>query len=361
VAGGEPRGERIGLHEALAEIRRGPATAEAAEAVDATEAVDGADADGAVGRRPFVWVDLHRPSAESFEALERELGLHPLAVEDAVRAHQRPKLELYGDVLFAVLKTVGPRETDGGVSLDSLAVGELMLFLGADFVVTVRHDPADGHTALGAHSASDLMPEVRQRLAESPPELRGCPTGVLHSAFDTVVDDYLGVAAELDAELAELEADAFADQPPPQLAERIYAGKRRLVAFRRSTGPLLAPVLRLAGGGTPQVPDAARPFFRNVADHLARVAEQVEVMERQLSDILDANLTQASIRQNDDMRKISAWAALAAVPTLIAGVYGMNFQWMPDLRLTWGYPAVIVLMAVVCWVLYRVFKRSGRL
>ncbi len=316
--------ERVGLHEGLDRVRgAGP------------------------GGELFLWVDLHRPGPEAFETLQHELGLHPLAVEDAVKAHQRPKIELYGDVLFTVLKRVRLDERAD----DGLAVGELMLFVGADFVVTVRHDEDGG--------APDPLPELRQRLADAPPALTGGPAALLHAACDAVVDDYLAVEVELDDETGELDADVFAEPRPPRLAERIYGGKRRLVAFRRATAPLLPAVVRLAGGGVPHLPDEARPFFRDVADHLTEVTERVEAMERQLADVLDADLAQIGLRQNDDMRKISAWAALVAVPTLIAGVYGMNFRWMPELDLPWGYPAAIGLMVVVCWVLYRVFKRSG--
>ncbi|RCH59785.1 magnesium and cobalt transport protein CorA [Streptomyces sp. SDr-06] len=293
----------------------------------------------------FVWIGLHEPTEEEFELVSSEFGLHALAVEDALKAHQRPKLEVYDDSLFLVLKPVvyEPRS-------DAVSTGELMLFVGDSFVVTVRHGE-------GAP-----LKAVRQRLEAEPELLRHGPTTVLYAVSDAVVDHYTDVAAELQTDLEELEALVFSPTgggDTKNTASRIYTFKRQVLEFRRATGPLGQPVQRLASAGVPFVNAESQPFFRDVNDHLTRANEAVEGLDRLLSDILSAHLAQVSVRQNDDMRKISAWAAMAAVPTMVAGVYGMNFDDMPELHWWWGYPAVILLMVVLEVVLYRLFKRRG--
>ncbi|WP_190015605.1 magnesium/cobalt transporter CorA [Streptomyces lucensis] len=311
---------------------------------DLSDALDEARAAGG-----FAWIGLHEPSEREFDLVTREFGLHPLAVEDALKAHQRPKLEVYDDSLFLVLKPV-VYEPAG----DTVSTGEIMIFIGDCFVVTVRHGE-------GSPLAS-----VRRRLEQEPEMLDKGPTSVLYAISDAVVDHYLEVATELQTDLEELEAEVF--QPDTggsrNTASRIYTFKRQVLEFRRATGPLTLPMTRLAGpgalgGGVPFVDDKARPFFRDVSDHLARVNESVEALDRLVSDILSAHLAQMSVRQNDDMRKISAWAAMAAVPTMLAGIYGMNFDHMPELHWLWSYPAVIAAMAVLEVLLYRLFKRRG--
>ncbi|MFF1798372.1 magnesium and cobalt transport protein CorA [Kitasatospora sp. NPDC058263] len=295
----------------------------------------------AAGKGSFVWIGLFEPSVEELDRVSEEFSLHPLAVEDAVSARQRPKVEAYQGSLFVSLKTLGYHP--GGHAVTS---GEVMMFVGEDFVMTVRH------------GADSPLGELRAELEARPEVLRYGPSAVLHSVCDTVVDGYVDVAVGLQADLDELEADVFApNRVGRDTAGRIYGYKRQLVTVRRATGPLLDPMLRLERGGVPFVRPEALPYLRDVADHLAKANDQVEGMDRLLSDILSANLAQVSVRQNDDMRKISAWAALAAVPTMIAGVYGMNFDHMPELHQVWGYPAAVALMVLVCLVLHRVFKR----
>ncbi|GGW91004.1 magnesium transport protein CorA [Streptomyces chryseus] len=292
----------------------------------------------------FLWIGLHEPTEKEFDLVTTEFGLHPLAVEDALRAHQRPKLEVYDDSLFAVLKPVMYEPES-----DTVTTGELMVFVGDSFVVTVRHGE-------GAPLAA-----VRDRLEAEPQVLRHGPTSVLYAVSDAVVDHYIEVGAELQTDLEELEAEVFAPvgRDATNTAARIYTFKRQVLEFRRATGPLAQPMLRLSSPGLPFVDEHAQPFFRDVSDHLTRANEQVDGLDRLLSDILSAHLAQMSVRQNDDMRKISAWAAMAAVPTMVAGVYGMNFDHMPELRWVWSYPAVILLM-VMCEVgLFRLFKRRG--
>ncbi|MFE2096769.1 magnesium/cobalt transporter CorA [Streptomyces sp. NPDC059468] len=311
---------------------------------DLSTALDDARAVGG-----FVWIGLYEPSEREFGLVTQEFALHPLAVEDALKAHQRPKLEVYDDSLFMVLKPVVYEPES-----DTVSAGEVMVFVGDGFVVTVRHGEGSPLAA------------VRHRLEEDPEILAKGPTAVLYAIADATVDHYLEVATELQTDLEELEAEVF--QPERgntrHTASRIYTFKRQVLEFRRATGPLAVPLTRLAGTGAlgvavPFVHEKARPFFRDVNDHLARVNESVEGLDRLVSDILSAHLAQMSVRQNDDMRKISAWAAMAAIPTMMAGIYGMNFDHMPELHWLWSYPAVILLMAGLEVLLYRTFKRRG--
>ncbi|MCF6523239.1 magnesium and cobalt transport protein CorA [Streptomyces sp. JJ36] len=326
----------------------------------------------------FLWIGLYEPTDAELAEVSDAFGLHPLAVEDALRAHQRPKLEPYEDALFLVLKPVTYDDARGRVTAD-----ELMLFAGDSFVVTVRHGAAD---PLGA---------VRDRLERDPAMLEHGPTAVLYAVSDAVVDHYLEVASELRADLEELEDEVLAlgqrraraaarrgrngrlrpgrsrgrgaagrdarraRNGGGHAAERIYAFKRQVLEFRRACGPLAEPMARLAGSGVPFVHRRARPFFRDVSDHLTRAGEQVEALDRLVSDILSASLAQTGVRQNDDIRRISAWAAIVALPTLVSGVYGMNFTHMPELEWAWAYPAALLLMASGCLVLYRFFRRRG--
>ncbi|MFI6701549.1 magnesium/cobalt transporter CorA [Streptomyces sp. NPDC050509] len=307
---------------------------------DFSDALDEARAEGDA----FLWLGLHEATEKEFAMVSSEFGLHPLAVEDALHAHQRPKLEVYDDSLFVVLKPV-VYEPEG----DTVTTGELMVFIGDSFVVTVRHGE-------GAPLAA-----VRRRLEAEPEVLKHGPTAVLYAVSDAIVDHYVEVADELQLDLEELEAEVFAPDSGSSAptAARIYNFKRQVLEFRRATGPLAAPVARLAGAGVPFVHEHAQPFFRDVNDHLLHVNEQVEGLDRLLTDILSAHLAQMGVRQNDDMRKISAWAAMAAVPTMVAGIYGMNFKHMPELKYVWAYPTVIALMAVAVVGLHRQFKRRG--
>lgn len=307
---------------------------------DFSDALDEARANGDA----YLWIGLYEPTEKEFELVTSEFGLHSLAVEDALTAHQRPKLEIYDDSLFLVLKTVGYDEPSGTVS-----GGELMVFIGDSFVVTVRHGEANPLT------------EVRSRLEGEPDLLRHGPAAVMYAVCDTVVDTYTAVAEEFQIDLEELETDVFAPEGSGtgSSAGRIYSFKRQVLEFRRASVPLVEPMQRLASALLPFVAPESQPFFRDVGDHLIKANDQVEGMDRLLTDILGANLAQMGVRQNDDMRKIAALAAMAAVPTMIAGIYGMNFRHMPELHQVWGYPAVLALMAVICVVLYRFFKGRG--
>jgi magnesium transporter len=291
--------------------------------------------------RGFTWVGLHEPDARQLEELAEVFGLHPLAVEDAIHAHQRPKLERYDDVLFLVLKTVGCVERSTGP--DVVVTGEIMIFCGPDFVVTVRHgDPC----ALG---------DVRAKLERRPELLAHGPAAVLHAIADRVVDDYLAVAHDVQIDIDEVEVSVFSAVRTNEV-ERIYRLKREVIELKRAVGPLAGPLRSLL---SPRfVPAEIQEYFRDVEDHLTRVREQVESCDELLTPILQAHLTQVTVADNQDMRKISAWVAIMAVPTAVAGIYGMNFDHMPELHMKYGYPAVLGFIAVSCLLLYRGFRRN---
>ncbi|MGH8971045.1 MAG: magnesium/cobalt transporter CorA [Actinomycetes bacterium] len=289
----------------------------------------------------FVWLGLHEPSAEEFEHVAAEFKLHPLAVEDAVKAHQRPKVEEFEDSLFVVLKTVRYDEATQQIEL-----GDIMLFVGDAFVVTVRH-------GLGR-----ALADVRHRL-ELEREVLDCgPSAVLYAVCDRVVDDYTEISFAVEQDIEEVEQRVFSPERSND-AERIYNLKREVIEFRRAVRPLIEPMEKLASGLVKDVHERMHPFFRDVADHAMRVSEQVDSFDDLLTSVLNANLAQVGVQQNSDMRRISAWVAIAAVPTMIAGVYGMNFEHMPELRWSLGYPGVLLVMGCACAAMYRAFKRSG--
>ncbi|GAB3990059.1 magnesium and cobalt transport protein CorA [Actinoallomurus acanthiterrae] len=308
---------------------------------DAVELVRAPEDEGAEPGNGFVWVGLHEPDAEELERLAEVFGLHPLAVEDAVHAHQRPKLERYDDVQFVVMKTIGYVERGG---TETVHTGEIMIFCGPDFIVTVRH---------GAHG--ELAP-VRRRLEKTPERLALGPAAVLHAIIDRVVDDYISVGDAVQQDIDEVEENVFSADATNQ-AERIYRLKREVIQLKRAVGPLAGPVRNLAARRF--VPTEIREYFRDVDDHLARVREQVESCDELLTPILQAHLTQVTVTDNHDMRKISAWAAILAMPTAITGVYGMNFKFMPELHWKYGYLLALSVIVGSCFILYRGFRRNG--
>jgi magnesium transporter len=303
---------------------------------DLSEALDAAR-EGA----GFVWIGLHEPDEAELGRVAAELHLHKLAVEDAVKAHQRPKLEQFADSLFLVLKTV---EYDDSTS--TIEIGEVMLFVGDSFVVTVRH---------GRNKA---LTDIRHRMEKEPKLLECGPSAVLYAVADRIVDDYGVVAAAVEQDIEEAEERVFSDNGSNN-AKRIYNLKREVIEFRRATRPLIDPLSRLASGSVPMIHQVMEPFMRDVTDHVERVVDQIENFDDLLTSVLNANLAQVAVRQNDDMRQISAWVAIAAVPTMLAGIYGMNFVHMPELGWHYGYPMILTVMAGACLGLYRAFKRSG--
>ena len=312
--------------------------------VDSAVYADGRRTDGSPEGRPpgsFVWIGLYEPTREEFESLVREFDLHPLAVDDAINAHQRPKLEVYGDMLFLVLKTaryVDPEEV--------VELGELLVFCGPDYVITVRHGEAGSLVA------------ARKALEADPQRMRHGPSAALHAILDTVVDDYAPAIDGLQNDVDEVEEQLFSPQWA-NMAERIYRLQRETLQFRRAVAPLVDPVDRLALGRLEHVDDNVRDYYRDVHDHLVRARDLLDGIRDLLAGSLQANLTQVGVRQNEDMRRISAWVAIIAVPTAIAGIYGMNFDDMPELRWGLGYPAVLLVMLTICTGLYTYFKRSG--
>ena len=297
----------------------------------------------------YVWVGLREPTDADIAEVAEEFALPPLAVEDAVHAHQRPKLEVYDDVVFAVLKPV--RYVD---HVEVVEVTEIAMFLRPQAVVSVRH------------GEGGVLRQVRAELdAGVPADEDFGPAGVLYRTADRVVDGYEVALGHIDLDVDEIELQVFGPGDDDH-SERIYKLKQEVAEFRRAMLPLQRPLERLAAGEVPHVPAAAEPYFRDVHDHLLRAVDQIEVIDRQLTDVLQANTarvttgqSRVALRQNEDMRKISAWAAIIAVPTLIAGVYGMNFDHMPELHWLLGYPLSIVLMGAAAGLLFRLFKRSG--
>lgn len=296
----------------------------------------------------FVWLGLHEPADHEFAGIAELFDLHPLAVEDAVEAHQRPKLERYGDTLFAVFKTVCYVEHQELTATSEVVnTGEIMVFIGPAFVITVRHGR---HGSLGP---------LREELEARPQQLAKGPAAVLHAIADHVVDDYLRVTDAVQEDIDQVETDVFAENGARLDPGRIYQLKRELLELRRAVAPLDGPVQELAGRPIRVIDPEIQAYFRDVSDHLLRAIEQIAGFDELLNSILQAHLAQMSVAQNEDMRRITAWAALIAVPTMVTGVYGMNFAYMPERDWRFGYPLVLVVIAAACLVLYRGFKRNG--
>jgi magnesium transporter len=296
----------------------------------------------------FVWIGLQQASAADIAEVAEKFQLPPLAVEDAIKAHQRPKLEVYDDIVFVVLKPVRYVDHEEVVEVESIS-----LFLGRGFVVTVRH----GDTG--------VLRRVRDEFDLGSDLLRYGPCAVLYRAADLVVDGYEEAIDCINADVDEIEAQVFGPGEDDH-AQRIYKLKQEVAEFRRAVSPLARPLERLANGEVPCVDPALGPYFRDVHDHVLRASDSIEGLGGLLSDVLQANVarvtvvqSQIALRQNEDMRRISAWAAIALVPTAIAGIYGMNFDHMPELHWTFGYPMALLLMALICFLLWRNFKRVG--
>ena len=285
-------------------------------------------------------MSLFEPSAEEFASVTREFELHHLAVEDAVEMHQRPKLEWYGDLLFVVLRSA--RYLD---DWETVEFGEIHIFLGPDFVVTVRHGSAS------------RMGDMHERLEEDPDLLRKGPPAVLYAVVDRVVDDYEPVLEGLENDIDEIESQVSGENAG--VSRRIYELSREVIQFRRAVAPLSGVLDRLGQDSLPSPDPEIYRYLRDVHDHALRVGEQVNSFRELLSNILNVNLTLVSVDQNDQTKKISAWAAVLVVPTIITGVYGMNFRIMPELSWSFGYPLALGLMVFISALLYLNFKRSG--
>ena len=289
----------------------------------------------------FVWLGLAAPSREEFEMVVGELNFHPLAVEDAINARQRPKLEDYDGLTFFVIKTVFFDQKS-----HEITTGELMCFVDSHFIVTVRHGEGDPLTS------------VRQELEQKPELLKFGPFSVLHAVADRIIDGYRNVAQMLELEVVAVENKVFTEKRQT-FSEEIYFLKREVIEFKHAIEPLIIPINYLQSGEVSTVPESIRPFFRDTADHLIQACEQASGLDSLISSVLQADLAHIQVQQNIDVRRISAWVALAAGPTMIAGIYGMNFHHMPELSFKYGYYVVLGVMVTLTGFLYRTFKRSG--
>ena len=289
----------------------------------------------------FVWVGLHDPTEAELEDVAIAFGLHPLAVEDALNAHQRPKLERYEESLFLVLRTLWYVD-----ETDQVETGEINIFVGEDFVVTVRHGKGGG------------LKDARRWLEGREQVLSHGPIAVVYAVCDQVVDNYEAVVGELEVDVDEVEASVFSDERTRDSA-RIYVLKREIAEVRRAVLPLRGPLNRFAGGTESGVHPDAAPYFRDVGDHLARVSEVIDNLDSLLSSAFEAHLAQISIQQNDDMRRVSATVGLIAAPTLVGSIYGMNFVHMPELSWDLGYPMALFLMVASSLTVWVISKRAG--
>jgi magnesium transporter len=292
-------------------------------------------------RRGVAWIALYKPTEEEFASVAREFGLHPLAVEDPIKAPLRTKLEHYEGTLFLVLKAA--RYLDES---ETVEFGEVDIFVGENFVVMVlRGEPA-------------ALDPMRERLEGEPELLRRGPETILYAIIERVVDGYAPVVAGLENDIDEIEAEVFSGNAG--VSRRIYELSREVIELQRATEPLPAILDRLISGGeAPEVDAELQKYLHIVQDRALRITERVEGFRQLLQNILSVNLTGASIAQNDQVKKISAWAAILFAPTLIGTVYGMNFDKMPELHWMFGYPFAMVLMLMVSVTLYLVFKRRG--
>ncbi|BAX93888.1 magnesium transport protein CorA [Mycobacterium shigaense] len=300
-----------------------------------------------LGHEAFVWVGLHEPALHEMQDVARVFGLHPLAVEDAVCAHQRPKLERYDDTLFLVLKTVNyvPHESVV-LAREIVESGEIMVFVGRDFVVTVRHG---GHGGLS---------DVRKRMDTDIDQMGLGPYAVMHAIADHVVDHYLEVSRAMEADIDSIEEVAFA--PGRKLdVEPIYLLKREVVELRRCVGPLSGAFHRMQIENKDLISKEVRRYLRDVADHQSEAADQIASYDDMLNSLVQAALARVGMQQNNDMRKMAAWAGILAVPTMIAAIYGMNFHFMPELNWTWGYPGIMAATSLACLALYFQFRRNN--
>jgi magnesium transporter len=288
----------------------------------------------------FAWIGLYEPTRDEFDSVAGEFGLHPLAVRDALRAHQRPKVERYGETLFVVIKAARYVEEKEVVEF-----GEVHAFVGPDFVVTVRY----GET--------NELQEVRRSLEGRPDLLRKGPYAVLYAIMDRTVDDYVPVVDGLANDIDEIEVEVFESQP--DVSRRIYELSREVIRFHQATQPLAGTLESLTQEETSDIDREVRRYLRDVQDRVLRVTDQAQGFRELLQNILSVNLTLASVNQNDQVKKISAWAAILIVPTLITGIYGMNFDFMPELHWAYGYPVALLLMLTISLILYWGFKRRG--
>lgn len=289
----------------------------------------------------FVWVGLAEPTQNEFEKVVGDFGFHPLAIEDAVNAHQRPKYEEFPGVQALVLKTAFYEDRGSQIS-----TGEIFCFVGEHFIVVVRHG-----------NGAPLV-NTRHALESNPTQLAKGPYAVLHAILDHVIDCYIEISLELETDVVQVEHKVFGDNRD-SASQEIYLLKREIIEFRHAIDPLLSPLQQIASIGARHVPPELTPFFRDALDHLSRASDAAAGLDALLASALQAEIAQVQLQQNEDMRKITSYVALASVPTMVAGIYGMNFDVMPELRWKFGYPLVIGFLVGITVFLYRKFKKSG--
>ena len=288
----------------------------------------------------FVWVALKDPSNEDLEEMGREFNLHPLAVEDASHGHQRPKIEEYGDCLFAVLQIVELRA-------DEAETAEVSIFVGPNYVLSVRKGTENGFVA------------VRERTEREPELLRHGSGFVFYALIDNVVDRYFPVVDALEVQLEKLEERIFAGASPKANVQDLYDLKHKLMVLRHAVEPLIEATHRLYGGRVPQVCQGTQPYFRDVYDHLLRVSQALDGLRDMVVTAMSVNLSMITLAENEVTKRLASYAALIAAPTLIAGIEGMNFHHMPELTWAYGYPVTIGLMVLIDVLLFRRFRRVG--
>ena len=288
----------------------------------------------------FVWMALRDPTQEELAVAQREFDLHPLAVEDAHHGHQRPKIDEYGDSLFAVLHTVEPVSGE-------LSAGELCIFVGAGYVLSVRNHAERGFA------------DVRQRTEREPELLRHGPAYVFYALMDAVVDRYFPLLDALETELEAIEEQIFANKSPRANIEALYGLKQKLTIMKHAVGPLLEAISRLHGGRVPQLCAGLGDYFRDIYDHLVRLNQTVDAIRDQVITAISVNLSMITLQENETTKRLAAYAALVAVPTMIAGIYGMNFKHMPELDWIVGYPLALGAMFGIDAYLFRRFRKAG--
>ncbi len=288
----------------------------------------------------FVWVGLYEPGPEMLKKLQAEFGLHDLSIEDAHRAHQRPKIEQYGETLFIVLRTIQMNEK-------RIELGETHFFLGQNFIITVRHGSSVGYA------------DVRTRCESTPSFLTKGPGFALYAVMDSIVDQYFPAVDALEEELESLEEKIFHEKFRRETTAKIYRLKRQLLEVKRAVSPLIDICNRLMRFDLNLIDEETRTYFRDVYDHTIRINEMVDNTRELLAAAMDSNLSMISISQSEVAKRFAGWAALIGIPTMVAGIYGMNFKFMPELEWPFGYPIVLGVTAILCGVLYFRFKRSG--
>jgi magnesium transporter len=291
----------------------------------------------------FIWVGLYEPTEQMLSHIQQAFGLHELAIEDAHKAHQRPKLEVYDNSLFVVMRTARLSDSED----HRIEFGETHVFVGARYVITVRHGSLKTHIGLRAR-------------CESTPKLLAKGEGfVLHALMDFIVDQYFPVIDELEAELDKLEEQIFSGKFVRTVTSRIYHLRRDLLALKQAVTPLIDVSAHLTRMNSTIIPLDTRPYFQDVHDHVIRIAELIDNLQQLSHTALESNLALITVAQNDDTKRLAAWAAILAVPTMIAGLYGMNFKYMPETEWRLGYPLIISIMLVSCLLLYKWFRKVG--